>query len=85
MDLYGDTQSKVRTSLDAIRRVLAALERAAEILAEEESQLFREELTTVRHQLEGDAAPQVIEESGEQVEKGLDGFAHGLVKVRDRK
>ena len=85
MDLYGETQSRVRTSLDAIRRVLAALERAAEILAEEESQLFREELTTVRLQLEGDADPQVIEESGEQVEKGLDGFAHGLAKVRDRK
>ena len=85
MDLYGDTQSKARTSLDTIRRVLSALERAAEILAEEESLLFREELISVRHQLEGDADPQVIEESGEQVEKGLNGFAHGVAKVRDRK
>jgi len=85
MDLYGETQSRVRVSMEAIIRMISALDRASEVLAGEDSEPFREDLKGVRQQLEGKAEPEIIEKSGERVEKGLDGFAQGLAKVRERK
>lgn len=86
IDQLEDVRSRAEASLEAYRRILLALERAAAIIAgEDTTKLFQEHLEVIRLQLNLDTPPATVAHGGETVEKELEGFAHQRAYVRDQK
>lgn len=85
MDEFAETREQFRASLAAYAKTLAAVESAAEVLVGEDSGPFQDSVGRIRDRLAPDVAPEVIHQTGTEVEQELDRFARQQASLKEHK